>query len=81
MAMGFLVPEEVLEKTTECAHEYSCLNEDSFPCCEVVAKAATGVLLVFCAKKSSCPYCQDIKTHTGFCVCPLRIKLYEEYGI
>jgi len=78
--MSYEVSPEAMKKTT-CSKGFRCLNESVGPDCEVIRKVVTGVLLNLCAAKPFCSYCQPVKGDEGFCLCPVRVELYEKYGI
>lgn len=75
------VPDRVLEAATECEHALACLQDESYPLCRVVSKIATGVLATYCPQGAPCTYCQPAIKSEGFCVCPVRIELYERYRV
>ena len=77
--MRFEVSQEALEKTN-CSSGYHCFNDEE-PDCEVISKVVSGVLHTFGAGKPFCPYCQPVKGIEGFCWCPIRVELYDKYGI
>lgn len=73
---------ETARNETACEHGLACLRKDGArPLCNVLSKIATGVLSTHCPLQPPCPYCQPAIRNEGFCVCPVRIEIYEKYRI
>ena len=78
--MEYHIPDEVLERTI-CTADFPCLKEGCEPECMILYKVVSGVLMTLCAGKPHCPHCQPIIGIEGLCCCPVRIYLFEKYGI
>ncbi len=76
----FSVPQEVINKTTKCRHQHSCLKTgrcgDS-PMCEAEEAHGPQVLCVRSAEWPGCPYHLDFGG-ARFCVCPVRNAIHAQ---
>ena len=76
------VSASILEETTKCEHNFSCLKTTSplnRPACPVDYANGNNVLFLFSDKLTACPY------HIPFgygtvCTCPTRFAIYKRYG-
>jgi hypothetical protein len=76
------ISNDILGQTTECEHDFVCLNDNSAPLCAVRSVSPNeNVLYTFCSANSPCPYCKTIGPAEGVCTCPVRNELYKRYGI
>jgi len=66
---------------TSCPKNYICLNNDGGPDCEVVQKEEDGIIYTLCAGLPRCHYCEIDKLSQKYCMCPVRIELYEKHNI
>lgn len=76
------VPQEVIDQTTLCPSQFSCLSSgqcgDTQPC-RVEAAHSENILFVKQEKPGFCPY----KLSAGvdrICRCPVRYAIHERFG-
>jgi hypothetical protein len=73
--MALAVSDEALRATTQCRHDFKCLDSEGYPLCPGEMLIAGNGLFVAGAGKPSCSY--RISLGTGhICDCPVRIELY-----
>jgi len=84
--MKFDVPDEVLEKTTKCPHEFSCLKHsnprhfDDHKMCEVKYADGENVLFLKTKEAPVCPY-QLSFAFSQVCTCPTHFEIYKQYKL
>ena len=79
--MKFNISKEVLEETTKCPNDFSCLfsgqTENSVEC-KAQWAVSRNMLFVQSDKLLDCPY--KIPFGDGqFCTCPTRFSIYKKY--
>ncbi len=77
--MAVPVPQEVLDRTTDCPYDFACLSGDSRPACTVVRADGQDVLFVVLDDPPVCPYV----LHWGggaMCRCPVHFYLHQHQG-
>ncbi len=77
--MNIKVDDNILQETTKCRKNFSCLSGEK-PICKVELCIENTIFFVKCASNESCSY----KVPFGFsyvCVCPVRKELYNRYKI
>ena len=76
----FEVAASILEQTTKCRHDFSCLQTgccgDS-PMCDVETAHGQNVLCVLATDWPQCPYHLDFGG-ARFCVCPVRSAIHQQ---
>ena len=77
--MEMKIPQEIIEQTTQCTKNISCLSDKTRDVCKVLH--ADGVNVLFIEKNAkSCPY--KIPFGSSYiCSCPIRHELYTKYNI
>ena len=78
--MVFDIPAAVIEQTTKCGHDYSCLQTGlcgENPMCGVETAHGENVLCVQAANWLKCSYHLDFGG-ARFCVCPVRCAIYQQ---
>jgi hypothetical protein len=76
----FEVAAQILEQTTKCRHDFSCLRSGQCgdkPMCGVETAHGEDVLCVSAADWLSCPYHQDFGG-AKYCVCPVRCAIHQQ---
>ena len=70
------------EETRDCSHNHICLEGQREHLCRVVAEYGNKVLFLQDSgtPKKSCPYFHTFGDD-GICTCPVRYRLYVEYGV
>ena len=77
---GFRIDEEIIQSTTNCEFNFSCLSVDK-PCiCEVVCSIGCGLLEINPKICNDCKYRMSFG-YTYFCHCPTRVEIYNRYTI
>jgi len=80
--MALSVPDDVVQETTKCPHEFSCLSTGQ--CghadkCEVQSADGKNVLFLASEEQRACPY--RIPFGRGqLCTCPTRYFIYKQHG-
>jgi len=70
----------VVFANTSCPKDYACLKNSTGPECEVIQKEVDGILYTLCAGLPRCHYCEIDKYSQKYCMCPVRIELYEKHN-
>lgn len=80
IALKLEVPEDILNKTTECKVNFRCLTDQSV-FCEIMNCIDNKVY--FTKQRESVFYCSYQKDFGGkpLCTCPVREFIYSKYGI
>jgi hypothetical protein len=85
--MDIQVSHDIIEKTTECTKNFSCLSGDRKCLCEIKGRPSESILVVkppndevFSLKRVKCdPYC-FIFGSSYVCKCPVRQEIYRLYN-
>jgi hypothetical protein len=77
--MDIQIGQDVIEKTTECDKNFSCLCGDKKDFCEI-ENPAESVFFVEKPKKDTCQYRQPL-ARFYLCTCPTRQEIYKRYNI
>ena len=78
--MHYKVPEEILEKTTKCAHDHSCVKSGQLrdkPLCKMDGSYGENLLSFTPDLNKQCPY----RVHFGYgyiCACPTHGAIEHE---
>lgn len=78
--MKFLVPEEVLKKTTKCLNNFSCLSSGQCndPACNIEYAAGENIIFVRSSDDAGrCPY-RIAFGYGNVCRCPVHFALYQQ---
>ncbi len=78
--MEIKIEKDVLDKTTKCNCDFSCLSGDNTCRCEVIEM--TGISSIKVNPNPNLPCSYHLPFHKShFCVCPTRRELYKQYKI
>ncbi len=66
------ISKEVLKRTTQCSHNYACLETGQCPCTVMFVSEETLILETHCSKK--CPYIKQF-AFGYLCNCPVHREL------
>ena len=72
------IPEEILQRTTNCEFDFNCLYGDKKCLCEVETSIGNDMLEVKAKTDSNCGYCLPFGD-TYYCLCPTRNEIYKRY--
>lgn len=73
------ISQEIIDRTTRCDRDYSCLSESTRDLCEVTHANGENVLFIE-RNPRPCPY--KIPFGSSYiCTCPTRHELYKKYHI
>ncbi len=78
--MAFQIDEEILRQTTECQHNFKCLDTGDCPGCEAESKIGDGHVFVKMNENQICPYKMSFGP-AYICSCPTRCEIYRKYNI
>lgn len=69
-------------EANKCPHDHVCLEGNREHLCKVAAEYGEKVLFLKreTPQKKSCPYYYTFG-EDGICTCPVRYRLYSEYGV
>lgn len=81
--MKYKIDADILNMTTKCKEDFSCLSGEDKCLCEVEEMIKTNGRFLFIKPKSNIQNCNyKIKPGNSFsCFCPTRIELYDRYKI
>ena len=75
---------DILEKTTQCKKQFSCLSSKTRAICPVRSKLESyeGEMILFCEPKDGKP-CNYKRPFGDFCMCdcPTRKEIYARYEV
>ena len=77
--MNIKVDNDILQKTTKCSKNFSCLSGGK-PLCSVEQCIENNIHFIKCVSNEPCIY----KVPFGYsfvCICPIRKELYNNYKI
>ena len=72
------IPEEILQKTTNCEFDFNCLFGDKQCLCEIKASIVNDLLELKPKFDIHCKYRMPFGD-TFFCTCPTRNEIYKRY--
>jgi hypothetical protein len=79
--MAYQVSDKAKKQSTECSHNFTCLNNDIWNTCSVKRDLQGAFLVINTNKnKSTCPYCFSYGDLL-YCTCPTRREIYHRYNI
>jgi hypothetical protein len=71
------IPQEILDKATQCGRGFACLDEHGRPRCNVEYVVNEKIMFVRCLDLTFCNY--QIPFGDGkICSCPVRIALWRD---
>ena len=74
--MAVSVAQEVLDRTTDCPHDFACLSGNGRPACKVIRADGEDVLFIEVDLLPTCPY--FLQWGTGaMCRCPTYYYLHQ----
>ena len=74
------IDKTVLDKTTRCINDFSCLSEERKCLCDVVASNEEDIVEIKSLPSRSCNYCISLDS-ARYCHCPTRVEIYNRYKI
>ena len=74
------IDEEIVQRTTQCEHDFSCISEDKTCICEAIRSIGHVILEIKHKYRSVCRYCLSYG-NTDICLCPIRNEIYNRYNI
>ena len=77
--MNIKVDENIIQKTTKCRKNFSCLSGKT-PLCSVELCIENKIHFIKCVGNESCNYRIPFG-HSNVCICPVRKELYNHYKI
>ena len=79
--MKITVDKKIIQKTTKCEKNFSCLKDNGKPICEVEFLLSDEVLILKCKESSKCSYQKPFDLSTVICTCPTRNEIYKKYSL
>jgi hypothetical protein len=78
--MSLQVGEEAFDRTTQCPHEFICLDEGKCARCRIKKTIPhDGLMILGDRPNGDCPYLMSFGC-SWMCLCPTRHDLFERYG-
>ena len=68
------ISDSVIEKTTKCEHDFSCLSGDKTCLCEIDDSGKTAAVQIKPKHDLSCHYCFSFNISRYCCAAPLETK-------
>ena len=78
--MNIQISQDVIEKTTECDKNFSCLSDDQKSLCEIDSHPTESSFFIEKPKNEICNYRQPF-ARFYLCTCPTRQEIYKRYDI
>ena len=78
--MVLQVQDEVIKEAKNCQQDFSCLKSDGEGLCKVKSCVGGEVHFIECMNDEYCSY-QSTFANEAICDCPVRIEIYNRYGI
>ena len=77
--MDIRIDKEILEETTECNKNFSCLTKSGGELCEIeITLFSDKVYFIKCKQDLICNYKMDFEKESC-CFCPTRKEIYNKY--
>ncbi len=77
--MDIRIDKEIIEETTECNKNFSCLTKSRRELCEIQITLFSGkVHFIKCKQNLQCNYKIDFKNESC-CFCPTRKEIFNKY--
>ena len=76
--MALKISQEIIDQTTECDKDFSCLVNNSEPSCKISACIKNAHFIEKLDRL--CPYYIEYG-HQYLCTCPVRKEIHRKYGI
>ena len=77
--MNFEIDKETLHRTTDCAKDFDCLNNNNHDYCKVL-ECVNTVHFVKCSMDNRCYYRLPFSKEF-ICTCPTRKEIFKKYKI
>jgi hypothetical protein len=77
--MNIKIDKTVIQRTSNCKCEFSCLSGDKTCLCEAKCSIGSEVLEVTPKSGIDCNYCVSVG-NTTFCHCPTRNEIFNRYN-
>jgi hypothetical protein len=74
------IDEEIIQRTTNCEHDFSCLSGDKICICKANRLIGFDLLEINPKIVNGCRYRMSFGD-TCFCNCPTRVELYNRYSM
>jgi hypothetical protein len=74
------VDKAVLDRTTDCIYDFSCLSGDKMCLCDVVASNEEDIIEIKSKPSRSCKYAIPLDS-ASYCHCPTRVEIYNRCKI
>jgi len=74
------IAEEILQRTTNCKHDFSCLSGDKQCLCKVTGLIGFDMKNIKPKSEMNCSY-RLTYGDKSLCVCPTRNEIYNRYRI
>ena len=74
------IGKEILQRTTKCAKDYACINNDKHILCQV-EEFHKDYYILKCLNDSECFYQMPFGYSHQICTCPTRGEIYNKYRI
>lgn len=72
---------ETLDKTTQCADNFSCLKGDGNCLCEIEQVINHNLLFIKPSDKTLCNYRNSFGFSAYYCSCPARLQIFRLYNM
>ena len=82
--MEFKISKAILDKTTKCQSNFSCLTGENLCGGKKMCKAKDlidTIIVVDYTSKEGCPYAVYLDDPSPFCTCPTRNEIYRLYKV
>lgn len=76
----FEINEDILEKTTECKKNLSCLSGEKIELCKVELCVEDKIHFIKCKNNEPCNYRVPFG-YSHVCICPVRKELHNKYNV
>ncbi len=77
--MKIEIDKEILDKTTKCDFNFSCLSNSKHQHCKIKEIVPGSYIITEC-QNGECSYFLSFGKG-GFCLCPVRQEIYKKYKI
>ena len=79
--MNIKISEDIVNNTTECTKDFSCLNPDAQrDICKILACLKNNLYFIKCLNEDYCSYRMSFGADF-LCMCPVRKDIYNRYRI
>ena len=74
------IKDDILQRTTKCTHDFSCLSGDKQRVCKVIGIIGFDMKAIKRKLEIDCTYCLSYG-NGSLCLCPTRNEIYNRYRI